>query len=218
VAEAKLYAAERSLAFIDVFGTQSHEPPRLIELPAPARRLIPDTLHNRLFALCADGTVAVVDCAGDDIAALIPVTSAFLNVTPAAYVETLDRLFIGSAAVTAVWAIDCAGESAVAILRMDSMPVGLCYHAPTNCVYASARKDSNLYVVDAASCAVVDTVLGAGGAAAICSNPVNNRIYVGDLVVEPASGAIVVSIGVEVVSSLTWCSRSNKVYLTGGSF
>jgi len=217
----RLYASACLLAFVYVFSGRGHAPSGAISLPDIPCRLVPDTLHNRLFALCGNGVVAVIDCRNDDVEALIRAVASFEPGSPATYAEALNRLYVGCRADRTVVGIDCTGDSVIGRTTLDSIPVGLCYHEPNSRLYCSCARDSVLHVIDVQTNAIVDSVPGAGGCGAMCSNPLGNKVYAGFSVIDGRADTVRARFGLEVgeeVSTLTWCPGGNKVYVTSAAW
>jgi len=218
----KLYCAAGSscaiLALEGVSGSVLSE----IRVPDALTSLVLDSAHNRVYGLCRNGAIAVVDCSQDRLLCAPLVASALGDTCPAVCVEGLDRLYVGSSADSTVFVFDCAGDSVLARIDLASTPLALCYHTPNGLLYCSCADDTNLLVINPTSNQPVDSVPGAGGNLLMCSNSTSNKVYVvveGDLLaVSGETNTVLANIYGGDSYSLTWNSRRNKVYLTTSSW
>lgn len=218
----KLYCGACSSGTILVLDGRSGSVLSEIRVPDALTSLVLDSIHNRVYGLCRNGAVAVVDCSQDSLLYALPVASALDQSCPAAYVGERDRLYVGSAADSAVFVVDCVCDSVLARIELGSAPLALCYHAPNGLLYCSCASDTSLRVIDPVSNQPVDSVPGAGGGDLLCSNPTSNKVYVildGDLLaVSGETNIILADIYDGGSMSLTWNPRRNKVYLTTNSW
>jgi len=142
---------------------------RLARIPTgPVAALCYVPTRNKLYvAKASRDTVAVVDCATNQITSTIPLASE----APALQYNYLhDRLYCGGSSISVV---DCAVDTVIHTVALPATFFGL--DSIGNKLYAG--RGGPLSVIDCATDSVIATIPGIDAAAAVCFNPTAGKVY-----------------------------------------
>jgi DNA-binding beta-propeller fold protein YncE len=178
--ENNLYATAPSETVAVIDGA-TYQVMRRLSIGEHAAWLFYNPLVNRVY--CGTPNVKVIDCSTDSITATIPVVGPGSCMVLDSY---YNRLYVGTSGPIRV--IDCYSDSVVGSIPEVCGTTAICYNPTTRRVYATASQEAippaeTLHVIDTNTDSVVSQVRmpilspDYWPTFALCSDPVNNRVY-----------------------------------------
>ncbi len=188
---------------------------RLARIPTgPVAMMCFVPTHNKLYVAKAScDTIAVVDCAANQIVSMISVAGE----APALlYNRGNDRLYCGGSSISVV---DCAADTVMHTIAIAATFFAL--DSTHNELYAA--RGGPLSVIDCAADSVIATIPGIGAAATICFNPSAGKVYaVSDdtlYAIQTGGDSIVARLPFVGLAPLLTCDpQRNRIYCAHGGY